>query len=240
MFDVHAIVTRFAVPAGFKPRGERDDSENPTHHLDKEWLWQRVMLLDKWCAPTVNRQTNKNFIWVLAVDERVPRHIQNAILMTAGPNAALAIVGEGERFQSAFTRVLQSRGDKILSSRMDSDDGISKHFINTVKNNIEVGKALNFPHGLRYDPRNNLAQHRNDKTNPYMSYLSHEGLHAYDLGGHGKWHERGVEVVDYETKTPMWLQVIHGDNARNQIRGGLPSTERTDTILDINFGVPGV
>jgi len=240
MFDVHAIITRFAVPARFKPRGEKSESDSPTHHLDKEWLWQRVMLLDKWCAPAVNRQTNKNFIWLLGIDERVPRHIQTAILMTAGPNAALAIVGEGERFQAAFTRVLEFRGDKILSSRLDSDDGISKHFVNTVQNNIEVEKGLNFTHGLRYDPRSRVAQHRYDQTNPYMSYLSHDGLHAYDLGGHGKWHERGVEVVDYETKTPMWLQIIHGDNALNQMRGGLPSTDRTDTILDINFGVPGV
>jgi hypothetical protein len=240
MFDVHAIVTRFAVPAEFKPRGERDESENPTHHLDKEWLWQRLMLLDKWCAPTVNRQTNKNFIWVLAVDERVPSHIKSAIAVTAGPQACLTVVGEEERFTSAFTRVLESRGDKILSSRLDSDDGISKHFVNTVQNNIEVGRALNFTHGLRYDPRYKMFEHRNDKTNPYMSYLSHDGLHAYDLGGHGKWHERGVEVVDYDTKTPMWLQVIHGDNARNQMRKGLPSTDRTDTILENNFGVLGV
>jgi hypothetical protein len=241
MFDVHAIVTRFAVPAEFKPRGGRDESENPTHHLDKDWLWQRVSLLDRWCAPTVNRQTNKNFIWVLAVDERVPRHIQTSIVMAAGDNAVLAVVHEGEKFTSAFTRLFEARGEnKILSSRLDSDDGISKHFVNTVQKNIEVGKALNFTHGLRYDPGLRLVEHRYDKTNPYMSYLSHDALHAYDLGSHGRWHERGVEVVDYDTKTPMWLQVIHGNNAKNQMRGGLPSTERTDTILENNFGVMGV
>ena len=85
-----------------------------------------------------------------------------------------------------------------------------------------------------------MFEHRNDKTNPYMSYLSHDGLHAYDLGDHGKRHERGVEVLDYDTESPMSLQVIHGDNALNRMRGGLPSTDQTDTILDVNFGVLGV
>lgn len=240
MFDVHAIVTRFAVPAAFKPRGERDESGSPTHHLKEQWLLKRIQLLTRWCSPTVNRQTNNNFIWLLAIDERVPKYIQNSLILASGPMASLVVVHQGEKFQSAFTRALRPRGDKILSSRLDSDDGISKHFINTVQKNIEVGKALNFTHGLRYDPRNKISQHRYDKTNPYMSYLSHNGLHAYDLGDHGKWHKRGVEVVDYDTKTPMWLQVVHGDNALNQMRGGLPSTDRTDTILDINFGVPGV
>ena len=237
IFDVHAIVTRFAVPAVFKPRGERDESGSPTHHLGEEWLLKRIRLLSKWCSPTVNRQTNNNFIWLLAIDERVPKHIQNSVILASGPRASPVVVRQGERFQSAFTRELSSRGNRILSSRLDSDDGISKHFINTVQKNIEVGKALNFTHGLRYDPRNKISQHRYDKTNPYMSYLSHNGLHAYDLGDHGKWHDRGVEVVDYDTKTPMWLQVIHGDNALNQMRGGLPSTGRTDTILQNNFGV---
>lgn len=240
MFDVHAIVTRFAVPASFKPRRGRDESGSPTHHLNEDWLYQRINLLSRWCAPTVNRQTNKNFIWILSVDERVPRAIQEEILKVAGDHAVLAFVREGQSFTYSFSEIFRSRGDKkIISSRLDSDDGISKHFANTVQKNIELGKGLNFLHGLRYDPESHTAQHRKDASNPYMSYFSYEGLHAYDLGGHGKWHERGVEVVDYDTNTPMWLQVIHGNNARNQMGKGLRNAQNTDTILHNNFGVSG-
>lgn len=222
-FDVFAIMTRFAIPISFKPGGERSDLEDPIHHLDDRWLEERLYLLEKWCAPTVRSQTDKDFIWVFGVDERVPDRIKKHVLEVGGRNAVISEVRVGEKFPAAYTRAVAEYGNRIISSRLDSDDGISKHFVRTVKNNIEENKALNFVRGLRYDPRFEQGQHRFDKNNPYMSYMSTDGLHVYDLGSHGHWGERGVEIVDYKTIAPMWLQVIHGNNAKNRMGSGMPA-----------------
>jgi hypothetical protein len=219
-FDVHAIVTRFALPVTFR-RGQGDSEKRPSAHLAASWLDNRIRIFNAYCAPSVLQQSSDSFTWILGIDERVPDRIARAISVASGGRGSVLRVPEDETFQDVLRSELGSHGRLILTSRLDSDDAIAPDFVKTVHCRARPDHALNFPQGLIYEARLGLTHHVILRSNPFMSFLSTTGLTVHDLGNHRFWSDR-VEVLDIDTSLPMWLQLVHADNVSN----GRPKASR--------------
>src|SRR4051812_38875530 len=63
----HLLLTRLAVRL-------TDGASIPTD----DWLRARLDLFAKYCAPSVNAQTEKGFRWLLLLDENIPLWVDNA------------------------------------------------------------------------------------------------------------------------------------------------------------------
>ena len=62
---MHFIITRFNLRIW-----QQDKNNIPTH--TSEWLEHRFELFEKYCLPSVENQTNKNFIWLCMFDKETP------------------------------------------------------------------------------------------------------------------------------------------------------------------------
>jgi hypothetical protein len=109
--------------------------------------------------------------------------------------------------------------DRLLTTRLDTDDAVAKEFLSTVREaagTTEAG-AINLLHGaqlagskvyLRSDPANAFISLVEEASEDPLTVFVDE---HHRLGHHGP-------VVQVRTE-PLWLQVIHDANLANSVSG---------------------
>jgi hypothetical protein len=211
-FGVHAIVTRFALPVSF---GREAVETEPTDvHLVEAWLETRLRLLRRFCAPSIRRQTTRSFIWLLGIDERLSAQMGKDVASATGGRGSVLRVPPDMAFRDVLRAELAAYGPMILTTRLDSDDALAPDFVESVQRCSRPDRALNFPRGLVYEADLGLTHRVDIASSPFMSFLSTKGLTVHDLGNHRHWSDT-VPIVEVGTPQPMWLQLIHDDNALN-------------------------
>ena len=200
-FDAHILITPFAIP-GFSNR-----------HLDPDWFAYRLGLFRRYCVPSVVRQVRQDFTWYLGIDERlIDRHGQALENASAGRGVLMPVTSQG--WVACLAMQVSKHGERIISSRLDSDDALAPDFIDTVQARAQPGWVLNLVDGAKYDTGSGRACRMKMLNNPFISFFSARGESVIDLGGHQEVHEK-ASVDDLSTRGPMWLQVVHGDNVMN-------------------------
>jgi hypothetical protein len=200
-FDAHILITPFAIP-GFSDR-----------HLDSNWFAYRLGLFQEYCVPSVVKQVRQDFTWYLGIDERlVDKHGQALEKASAGRGVLMPVTSQG--WVACLAKQVSKHGERIISSRLDSDDALAPEFVDTVQARAQPGWVLNFIDGAKYDTGTGRASRIKMLNNPFISFFSVRGESVIDLGGHQEVNER-ASVNNYSTKGAMWLQVIHGDNVVN-------------------------
>src|SRR5687768_15010598 len=123
----HYLVTRFNIKIdGFGP--ELIQSATRT----SMWEAERTKLFEKFCAPTVSGQSNKNFTWLIYCDvgtsENIIKRINNA---TKGIESVQLIPAPNFNEMLSHLRNLTGSGPTpfVITTRLDNDDGIGIHFI---------------------------------------------------------------------------------------------------------------
>lgn len=93
--------------------------KNPT-----EWLRYRMKLFEKYCLPSVQKQINQNFIWLLLFDKRTPdKYLKyNGIIFDDVKNYI-------------------DKDEWTITTRLDNDDMIHKKFIDKIQS-LFVRKTL--------------------------------------------------------------------------------------------------
>jgi len=212
---------------------------------DLAWLEQRVELFEQFCLPTVQAQTFKEFEWLIVADCGTPSYIKTKL--EAYPATILYYQFEPIKLnQGRRNRHRRARGlevsiaqpvreylkpvitDKIITSRLDSDDAISiDHLakINRAAHNTHNQRYwINLVRGLKYN-RGNVYP-KNSLTSPFISFVEPQGelLTAYQCS-HGAAGNTPYKIIQIREGKPTWLQVIHGGNLVNKqmrFRGEAP------------------
>jgi len=197
----HLVVTRVAI-LGEEYRDELDD----------EWFEQRLELFRRYYAPTVNSQTERRFTVLLCFDPGAEARAQAFRDLLEVPSR---VVRTRTTWKDAVSRELKDHfsGD-VITTGLDSDDGLSVDFIERVRAEIEPDGALNFIDGLQYSTGTGAFVRSRKRSNPFISLHSTRGRWVFDVSGHKKVADR-VPTVDVHG-APMWLQVIHGENVANE------------------------
>ena len=153
----HYIITRFNLPvARPNKNGVQQD------HLG-EWLYNRCALFEKYCLPSVNSQTNKNFKWILIFDRNTPVDIINKYrsdIIEPVTFEKTEEQAEADVCQSVLASYLKTneKADLILTSRLDNDDMLHKDFVEdlqkaAVKSFEKAPVVLQFPIASVFDIR---------------------------------------------------------------------------------------
>jgi Putative rhamnosyl transferase len=194
--------------------------------IDPAWLSQRFKLFEGFCLPSVAGQSEKDFHWILLVSDRTPRQWLARLLadvaVVPSPVSILMIDLYSERFfVSAMRDRLESRVDRVLSTRLDNDDAIARDYLAEVraeachlsgdgdfvinfKQGCQVARAGIFPRTARMNPFLSLVSSPRNLKSAYSA-------HHERMGGVGK-------VIDRVGGRPQWLQVIHPRNAASRLR----------------------
>lgn len=211
----HVLLTRFNVRI-FGSRG-----------LDPAWLAHRFRFFERICFPSVMTQSATDFRWILFCDTTTPDWaLARLRALIAADRRVEPVLIDGpdtpEVLQAAITSGLPPEATHLVTSRLDNDDGLARRFMETVQEQFagQEYEFVNFPEGHTcFQGRVYGWRH---PSSPFLSLV--ERLTGPDRGCRTVMCEPHQEVaarcpVRQVECGPAWLQVIHGQNAWNMVRG---------------------
>jgi hypothetical protein len=194
-----------------------------------EWLEKRLSLLQRYTLPALERQSDRDFIWLLLVSETLDKKWQERIAAAVSSMGKIVLqegfVEEGD----AFAPALQGHADSLITVRLDSDDLIHPDFIKEVRAaNLHVAEVLSFITGAVYEPATSRAAVYKNQGNPFVALHDTPQRNVFQLGGHSKLRSDSTKSARaVHTRHPMWVQVVHGGNLLNWFKSyARPVTSR--------------
>jgi hypothetical protein len=228
----HVLLTRFNLPTGGVEARIR---------ASESWLTNRWALFERYCAPSVAAQTSTEFDWVIYFDPESPDWLKQAIepYVQRGRFTALFRAEVPRDVLVADLRGIVRHGDgMLLTTNVDNDDGLAVDFMQRLRDAVTFDdqRALYITEGLIKS--DDAVYLRRDPHNAFCSVAEpwDAARTCWD-----DWHimlGRSMPVVELEG-APGWLQVIHGENVSNRVRGRLISpVERRTLFPDLIDDVP--
>jgi hypothetical protein len=216
----HVILTRYNLPSAGAERFVR---------ARDGWLRDRTGLFETYTVPSVMAQSERRFVWLVFFDSASPEWLRQRIASWASEGVLVPVFGE-EFSRKDLERIIREHTSgstaAVLTTNLDNDDAISVDFVARLQaaaRAADPDRAIYLAHGLIKGPSGLFL--RNDRHNAFVSVLS-----TWDevVTCWSEWHNR-LHLMMPTTElggAPGWLQVIHGDNVSNRVRGRLvdPST----------------
>jgi hypothetical protein len=190
-----------------------------------EWLENRIELFEKYTLPSVLRQTDKNFIWVIRCSKKTP----DILFKYLGMGVHIEIC------YTNFTDFLKSYINKhpaeyIITSRLDSDDWLIRTYVAEIKKNFTGEIGILDVDGFQFDSVKKsfyIGKYSSPpswfagKVSPFLSLVERVTDNQYplsvyfadhlDMGKHFK--------VLKKIELKLYAQVIHDNNLSNEIIG---------------------
>jgi len=213
----HLLLTRFNLPSKGAERYLRSSPD---------WLQSRVQLFERYCLPSVARQSETGFHWIIYLDPESPPWLKQWIGETS------------RRFHSVFVpsfRATVSQKDvlsdlvaltghlapRLITTNLDNDDALSPDFMSRVRAlSPEQGRvAIYVDNGLIVTTDGQSYVHR-DPVNAFCS-VSEPSDCAITCWA--DWHTNLPDHMSvlHDAGPPAWIQVVHGHNVSNRVHGAL-------------------
>jgi hypothetical protein len=206
-------------------------------YRDPRWLAERQWLFESFCLPSVRRQILEDFAWLILIDAGT-RPEDRAWLIDCDPRIRLLPVGPDPRERAAAIRAVirSGPGDRVITTRLDSDDAIAGNHLHAVRAyDWGVRRFVGFECGVAFDCRTGQLWVRRYPLNPFLSLIEARE-HAESV--HVRRHDDVPSDELVSLPSIGWLQVIHGRNLANTPQGS-PVPESAVPELLNSFGVRG-
>jgi len=210
----HVLLTRFNLPT---------PGVESLVRAQEGWLRKRVDLFETYCVPSVLSQTNRQFHWIIYFDPESPEWLREKIATFEAQRVFSPIFRESvspvQLIQDLRT-VTGARGATLLTTNLDNDDGLAVDFVERLQQCTPSAPraAVYLSHGLILSP---VDLHlRTDRHNAFCSVR--EGWDDPSTCW-SDWHDllpRHMPVTEIGG-APAWLQVVHGTNVSNRVKGTL-------------------
>lgn len=206
-FD-HFLLTRFNV------RHETRASD--------EWLRHRLGYFERLCRSSIINQTNKNFRWLVYFDAERDEWFQREVdrLSAGGVFEPIWVEGPLDPQKTMAPVAERAISDWVITTRLDNDDAVAFDFIESIQSEYSGQdlEFINFQSGLQLSDDGGLY-HRLDPSNAFISLI--EKRREALTGVYIDWHDRVAShgPIRQVNSHPIWLQMVHGQNIGNAIRG---------------------
>lgn len=181
--------------------------------LSEEWLNYRADLFKRFTLPTVAAQSCKSFKWLILFDENTP----SAYIESLGGQFHSLLVSHDNIIDKLINKIKQmSKTNWVLTTNLDSDDGLSVNFIEELQRQIILeSQMIIAADGIKVKPPENIALGFKSKKSPFYSILSPKEMSKTVLSdSHGGFSDMKQTYI----KNVAWLQVCHGDNLSNRMK----------------------
>ncbi|WCD92910.1 glycosyltransferase [Microbacterium sp. nov. GSS16] len=209
----HLVLTRFNLPT---------PGPESLVRAQEGWLRNRVALFERHTVPTMRAQTENSYTWMVYLDPHSPGWLLERLAPFADEGLFVPLYRERVEWTDVVADAREvfgdSHGELLLTTNLDNDDAVAVDFIARLQQAarrhpdhaiylrtglILQGDALY----LRDDPENAFCSVSESWDAPVTAWRDwHNLLHEH------------LPVVSL-TGTPAWLQVIHGQNVSNRVRG---------------------
>jgi hypothetical protein len=210
----HVLLTRFNLPSL---------GAESVIRAKEGWLRDRVELFEQYCLPSVRTQSNQNFHWIVYFDPWSPSWLKARIADHGSVYTPIfrESVNSAELFDD-MRSVVGAQRSALITTNLDNDDGIACDFVDRLQSasTTHPRTAIYLANGLikhstelyfRTDRMNAFCSVREGWDDPRTCWADWHNLLINSMP---------VVVVDC---APTWLQVIHGTNVSNRVRGRLVS-----------------
>ena len=184
----------------------------------------RFKLFNDFCTPSIAAQSNKNFEWLVFFDTSTKDEFRSIIqeIQQQIPNFKPLFIDGMDAFLPAIHKYISlCKTDYVITSRMDNDDCLSRHYIESVqqKFNRQEFMAIDFIKGytLQIFPKVRLGN-KLHQYNPFISLIErNENPKTIWSIPHNHWkHETKILQVKDER---VWTSIIHQENKVNEFTG---------------------
>jgi hypothetical protein len=213
----HALLTRFNLPS--------ESGRETRIRLGDGWLTERWQLFTRYCVPGVASQTNRNFSWIIYFAPDTPAWMRDQVdSMSLGSlfHARYRNSVSHEDLLADILDVTGGTGNHLITTNLDNDDGLAVDFIERVQRTVDGPgpRAVYLTEGLIR--RGTRLYCRTDKHNAFCSVTE---TWETPTGCWSNWHNLLAEELPvlHIGGPPGWLQVVHGRNVSNRVRGKLVS-----------------
>lgn len=188
-----------------------------------EWLRHRLDYFERLCRESITRQTNKNFRWIVYFDAERDEWFQREVDRLA-PGAFEPIWVDGQLTSEKSASDVADRADTewVITTRVDNDDAVARDFTASIQHEFEHQdfEFINFQAGLQLSTDGEVF-HRVDPSNAFISLIEKKRDGGQISGVYLDWHDRisAHGPIRQVQAHPMWLQMVHGLNIGNAIRG---------------------
>ncbi len=212
----HALLTRFNLPT-------------PGHEglirASARWLEDRFDLFERYCLPSVQSQTCKDFRWIIYFDPETPGWAKDKIAAYQGLgffHPVFRVSVPKPILLADIGAAVGTQYEQLLTTSLDNDDMLARTFVERLQQAAASGcrerTVLNFPEGYTF-AGGRLYRHR-DASNAFASMCEppQDALTIWH-----DWHthlSRHAPIVQLPPES-AWVQVIHGRNVSNRVRGWL-------------------
>jgi Putative rhamnosyl transferase len=212
----HVLLTRFNLPSAGAESFIRSR---------EGWLKHRAALFERYCLPSVLAQTSQWFHWIVYFDPESPDWLKCRIREHAEKRTYVPIfrpaVSRADLIDD-ISRVTGRAGTHLMTTNLDNDDGLAVNFVSRLQA-VTPGPdrmAIYLARGLiksgtkiylRLDKRNAFCSVVDGWDSPSTCWADWHTLLGKNM--------RVLELYD----EPGWLQVVHGSNVSNRVRGRLIS-----------------
>ena len=228
----HAFLTRFAVRL-----------EGHSAPPSAEWVERRFTLFERYCLPSMQSQTLRDFEWLLFFDAGLPDSCAQRLsaYRDACPDIVpvrLAGSWSGAEAAEAVRGRMPEGATLVVTSRLDSDDAVACDYVARLREAAATieGGALFFDWGFNLVSGALYAQPL--LRGPFASVIWRPATGAPFATVADHEHGRLDEVMpSVHLGLPhAWVQVVHGDNIANRMRG----VRVPRSILRRRFRVPAL
>lgn len=226
-FD-HVILTRFSVRIV------------PDFVFTDEWLAYRWGFFRDGLAASLASQTVRDFTWLVFFDAGSPEWLREEVADLA-PGLFTPVWFDEAWVHEPIQRVVDgvSSRDHLITTRVDSDDALSRHFVADVQAHFDHQESLyvNLMCGVQLD-RSLQLFHAAFVENGFISYI--ERRIPGELPRTVFWcmaHEESSSFgpVRNVVGPVRWMQVIHGGNLANSVRGLRAHPRRIAPDFDVDL-----
>ena len=213
---VHVILTRFNLAT---PGRESAIRNQPG------WLAGRFELFERYCLPTLAAQTVRDFRWIVYFDEETPEPFRariEACRRVADFHPYFTPMFPGEHWPVSVNAVLGQgrRPPWLLSTRLDNDDGLAVDFVARLQAAVSSAPprqgSFNVTNGYVFDGRRTYALAH--PSNAFASLVEPRDA-ARTVSDVQHMHLAEAGPITQIGGPGGWLQVVHGGNVSNKIRG---------------------
>ena len=213
----HFILMRFNVRT--KHRAEARDA---AIRSQQDWLESRFSLFEQFCWPTLVAQSCKTFELHVYFDSKTsPSYLERFRDITSGHSFVNIHTCDYFDTDLVITEIksrLSGRESRILTTRLDNDDGLHRDFVGVLQNSLSAKprEAINFPIGLVVCGK--AAYLSRQESNAFISVI--EDRTDFGTVLQASHNQIGkLFPIRNAGADAMWLQHVHGGNVSNKTRG---------------------
>jgi len=211
----HVLLTRFNLPS---------QGVEQLIRAREGWLRERVDLFERYCLPSVLGQTEKRFSWIVYFDEQSPQWLKDWASAHADAGAFTPIYRTDvprDVLLADIAGTAYGNETWLLTTNLDNDDGLAIDFVERLRATAVAADgrtAIYLTCGLIRGPAGLFL--REDRDNAFCSVVepTEQAVTCW-----ADWHNRLSMTMPTIAVGggPAWLQVVHGSNVSNRVRGRL-------------------